>query len=108
MIFSRINLPLELIKEQRKQKLLLDQVYEFLNIEAFKDKEVIIRLKEKKESKLSFVQLNESDQKRVVSIETIKKTSIKYRLRFLDSSLFDPNFLMKLFLRLVLLKKSTE
>ena len=92
MIFSRINLPLELIKEQRKQKLLLDQVYEFLNIEAFKDKEVIIRLKEKKESELSFVQLNESDQKRVFSIETIKKTSIKYRLRFLDSSLFRSEF----------------
>ena len=88
MIFSHINLSTELIKVQRKQKLLLDQVYEFLNVEACKDQDVVDRLKNKKEFESIFIQLNENHQKRVFSIETIKKISIKYRLRFLDSSLF--------------------
>ena len=88
MIFSRINLYSELISKQSEQEVLLDQVYEFLNTGAAKDQDIVQRLKNEKEEESSVIRIDKKDTERIFSYETIKKISIRYRLRFLDTSFF--------------------
>ena len=92
MILPSINLHLELISEQTLQKELLDEIYEFLNTEISKDQEVVERLKKENLKESTKIKIENIDTKRVFSTDTIKKICIRYRLRFLDTSLFRSDF----------------
>src|SRR5215216_3789763 len=92
MIFSPLNLEQELIHERMKQQRLMNTVHELLDEVNKRDEKILERLKADNPGNESLVWLDEADTKRVFSLAEIKNTSIRYRLRFLQSSYFKAGF----------------
>jgi len=93
MLFSRINLKTELIRERGTQQQLLNEVHRILNESSEKDADVLKRLNQNSdETVISSDQLNEAEKARIFRLEEIKNLCIKYRLRFLDSSCFKQEY----------------
>ncbi len=91
MIFSRINIRKALIGERVHQQKLLRQANFLLKKATLKDEEVIKRLKQNSISNYLFLSENINTEN-IFTNDEIKQTCIKYRLRFLDSSLFKSEF----------------
>jgi len=90
MIFNRLNLKSELVKERSKQQRLMNDVAGILNDSLEKDKDILERLKRSGESKSNGLLIE--DENRIFSLEQIKKICIRYRLRFLPTNLFKAEF----------------
>jgi len=92
MIFSKVDLYAELVREQSRQKQLIDEVYDLLESSVANDEKVLQRLKDGSNDGDTFIKIDEKDSPRIFSYETIKKISIRYRLRFLDTSYFKSEY----------------
>ncbi len=90
MIFQRLNIKEELIKERSRQQRLINDVAGILNDSLEQDKDVLGRLKKSDGSKSNELQVE--DEKNIYSLEQIKKICIRYRLRFLPTRLFKAEF----------------
>ena len=88
MIFSRINLQSELVKERNKQHQLLDEIHELLENAKEKDEEILERLHSTQAEKELGIRIREEDRGRIFSLTEIKEICIRYRLRFLDTHHF--------------------
>ena len=92
MIFSPLNVEQELIHERMRQQRLINQVHELLEEVDRKDETIRHRLKkDTPEGKLP-LRLDDADKQFVFSLEEIKNTCVRYRLRFLKSSFFKAAF----------------
>ncbi len=91
MIFSPINLRDELDKEKARQNKLLKEAKSLLAESVEKDKEIMLRLKDAS-GKGSSLNLNNPEKENIFSIEEIRSVCIRYRLRFLDTSLFRSSY----------------
>jgi hypothetical protein len=91
MIFDNINVRTELVKERKKSNELLDDVNELLNIAARNDEDILQRLR-KSEGNSSNVEVDVNAADRIFTIEQIRKTCIRYRLRFLPTQHFKADF----------------
>ncbi len=92
MLLSRINLRSELIKEQSRQEILLDQVYSFLNTDAANDAGIIQRLSNPGKELSVSREIKIENPDRIFSYQSIKNISIRYRLRFLESSFYNAGY----------------
>ncbi len=89
MIFDKIDIRKALVKEQERQTSILEEVQHVLQLSSDKDKDVIRRIKKRKDSidSLPFMP-DKEDKKNIFSLNDIRSICIKYRLRFLNSSHF--------------------
>jgi hypothetical protein len=92
MIFSPLNIEQELIRERLRQERLVDEAQRILEQSLQSDEKILERLHSTFTEKELNIQLDAEDRKRVFSITDIRKISIRYRLRFLDSSFFKAEF----------------
>jgi hypothetical protein len=92
MIFSPLNIEQELFRERLRQERLVDQVQRILEQSKQSDEKILERLHSTQAEKDLNIQLDAEDRQRVFSIAEIRKTAIRYRLRFLDSSFFKAEF----------------
>lgn len=90
MIFNRLNIKSELVKERSRQQRLMNDVTGILNESLERDKDVLNRLKNSGSS--SALSVNEEDENRIYTLDQIRKICIRYRLRFLSTSLFKATF----------------
>ncbi|MFZ7116431.1 MAG: hypothetical protein ACO1G9_13705 [Bacteroidota bacterium] len=90
MIFNRLNIKSELVKERSRQQRLMNDVTGILNESLERDKDVLNRLKNSGSS--SSILVNEEDENRIYTLDQIRKICIRYRLRFLSTSLFKATF----------------
>lgn len=90
MIFNRLNIKSELVKERSRQQRLMNDVTGILNESLERDKDVLNRLKNSGSS--SAISVNEEDENRIYTLDQIRKICIRYRLRFLSTSLFKATF----------------
>ncbi len=90
MIFNRLNIKEELVKERSKQQRLMNDVTGILNDSLERDNKVLERLKGSGESNTNTLLIE--DEKRIYTLEQIKKICIRYRLRFLPTRLFKAEF----------------
>lgn len=86
-ITAPINIEVELQREQRKQKAWLDSVHDLLNDASEQDATLLNRLKGDNSAPTSADVLRMQPE-RVYTLEAIRNTCIRYRLRFLDSRYF--------------------
>ena len=91
MIFNRLNIKAELVKERSKQQRLMNDVAGILNESMKNDKDVLKRLKESGSSGEG-VEIPVDDENRIYTIDQIRTICIRYRLRFLSTSLFKASF----------------
>lgn len=92
MIFKNINLEKELRKERNKPEDLLSQVKNIFEQESTKESAILKRLNGLQEDEFKNINLDQDDLKKVYSIKEIEAICIKYRLRFLDTKLFKPEY----------------
>ncbi|MFI5164738.1 MAG: hypothetical protein ACHQHP_05780, partial [Bacteroidia bacterium] len=92
MIFSSLNLEQELIRERFRQEKLVESAHQILEEAIYSDETILERLKRTPTEKELNLRLDESDRSRIFSLTDIRKISIRYRLRFLDSSFFKAEF----------------
>ena len=85
MIFNRINLEQELIRERQRQHKILGDVYDILAKAVERDGEVLKRLQSAPEVKASGVTISIEDLPHVFETAEIRKICVRYRLRFLDT-----------------------
>ena len=90
MIFSPINLSRELIRERSRRPDLLIDVNNLLKEAAERDDEILTRLKKSDGNDVNEIDSVESAN--VFSIDEIRQICIRYRLRFLDTSLFRSSY----------------
>ena len=86
MIFNRLNIKSELVKERSRQQRLMNDVTGILNESLERDKDVLNRLRNSGSS--SAISVSEADENRIYTLDQIRKICIRYRLRFLSTSLF--------------------
>ncbi len=93
-MFKDVNLENALIREReiaREQGAMkfVYNVFDVLNDEVYAEREIRTRVEQSKSSSLvPDMTISKLDEERIFSIDEIRKICIKYRLRFLDSSLF--------------------
>lgn len=92
MLFSKINLQTELIRERNVQQALLNEVHRLLNESRLKDDEVLTRLRQTSISTFFSTKLSVEDKQRVFKLEEIRNLCIKFRLRFLDTVHFKSDY----------------
>ena len=92
MLFSRINLQTELIRERQAQQSLLDEVHAVLNESRLRDEEVLNRLRTFPSLKDVNRNLSTEDEKRIFNLAEIQTLCIRYRLRFLDTVYFKSEY----------------
>jgi len=90
MIFNRLNIKSELVKERSRQQRLMNDVTGILNESLERDKDVLNRLRNSGSS--SAISVSEADENRIYTLDQIRKICIRYRLRFLSTSLFKATF----------------
>lgn len=90
MIFHRLNIKQELIKERSKQQRLMNDVAGILNDSFEQDNDVLSRLKKSGDTNTNTLLIE--DEKRIYTLEQIKRICIRYRLRFLPTNLFKAEF----------------
>ena len=95
----------ELEKEKSREAGLLNEVNNLLREEVARDKSILSRLKGEKHGGKIEESLNES---RIFDLRHIKKLCIKYRLRFLDSSLYNKEFPYEAIAQIKELEKQLE
>ena len=95
----------ELEKEKGREAGLLNEVNNLLREEVARDKSILSRLKGEKHGGKIEESLNES---RIFDLRHIKKLCIKYRLRFLDSSLYNKEFPYEAIAQIKELEKQLE
>jgi len=89
MLFSKINIERQMVKERDRETSLMEEVDKILQLSSDKDLDVLQRLKLRTDSLASLpFSLEEMDKKNVFSLEDIRTICVRYRLRFLDPSLF--------------------
>ena len=81
MIFSRINLQSELVKERNKQHQLLDEIHELLENAKEKDEEILERLHSTQAEKELGIRIREEDRGRIFSLTEIKEICIQCFLK---------------------------
>jgi hypothetical protein len=95
MITSGINLKVELDKvehaEESATERILQQITDVFAKDMFEESNVIKNLKSKVQNQQT-IELKSFDKNQVYSIQSIQQLSIKYRLRFLHSSLYKYEF----------------
>ncbi|MFM7217755.1 MAG: hypothetical protein ACKO7B_16245 [Flavobacteriales bacterium] len=89
MLFNKINLQTELIRERKRQTTVLDDVHALLEASANRDKDVLSRLGGNDGNVL---ELQPEDQERIFALSQIRSICVKYRLRFLDSKYFKSEY----------------
>lgn len=89
MLFEKINLQTELIRERTRQNNLLDDVHELLEDSARRDQDVIDRLNGQQGGPL---ELSPEDRNRIFTLSEIRSICIRFRLRFLDSKHFKSEY----------------
>ena len=90
MIFNHLNIKSELVKERSRQQRLMNDVTGILNESLERDKDVLNRLKISGSS--SAISVIAADENRIYTLDQIRKICIRYRLRFLSTSLFKATF----------------
>jgi len=85
-MFERINIYEELVKEKKKSPSLLDEATALLQVESKKEEDILNRIKSS--SSLTQYPASVIRSENIFTVEQIRNTCIKYRLRFLDSQLF--------------------
>ena len=89
MIFERINLETELIRERERQTALIDSVHDILDESTRRDKDVLGRLDGGSGCRVNVLP---EDSGNVFTIGQIRSICIRYRLRFLDSKYFKSEY----------------
>jgi hypothetical protein len=92
MIFSSLNIEQELIRERLRQEKLVASAHDILEEAVHSDEKILTRLKTTPAEKELNLILDVTDRRRIFSLTDIRKISIRYRLRFLDSSFFKAEF----------------
>lgn len=92
MIFSPVNLKKELIRERIRQQQIMNEVHDLLQAGERRDQDVLKRLTGAGVEHGSPLTLIEEDRERIFSIQEIRQTCIRYRLRFLDTRFFRSEF----------------
>ncbi len=92
MLFSRINLQTELIRERRAQQALLEEAHRLLQEYDSKDSDVRMRLSRSSQLSGALFSLIDEDEKRVFRLTEIKTLCIRYRLRFLNTVHFKSEY----------------
>ncbi|TAH44240.1 MAG: hypothetical protein EYC69_00105 [Bacteroidetes bacterium] len=92
MLFSKINLQTELIRERKAQQELLGEVHQILHDSRLRDEEILRRLKGASGEENFNDGLSEEDKARVFKLTEIKNLCIRYRLRFLDTVHFKSDY----------------
>lgn len=89
MLFHKVNIKDQLVKEREREVSLLQEVNYLLQLSGDRDEDILRRLKNKTGpiAEVPF-ELEEADKKNLFSLNDISAICIKYRLRFLDSSHF--------------------
>lgn len=91
MVFERVNLQKELIKNRNKfvsENDLMDEIKSIFNQDDNKRAEIRQKLKSESSTKLNVFDLDLLETEKIFHLEQIKNICVDYRLRFLDSSLF--------------------
>jgi hypothetical protein len=91
MIFSKINIRKELVRERNQQQQLLDIAQSLMDEAALKDAEIFSRLKNKSIPD-DVNDLIVYEKENIFSIIEIRNICIRYRLRFLESNFFKSKF----------------
>ena len=92
MLFSKINLKTELIRERKSQQKLLDEVHDILKESIKKDEDVLDRLRQTGSGALTLNTFSKEEQEKIFNLEEIKNICIRYRLRFLNSKYFKSDY----------------
>ncbi len=92
MIFDPLDIKQELIHERMKQQKLINDVHELLEEVDRKDEKILQRLKKNESDHDLKIVPDDADIQHVFSLEEIKRTCIRYRLRFLPSKFFKSEF----------------
>lgn len=100
MLFEKIDLEEELIKEKIRQQKLADSAHALLDEATKKDELILQRLNTTEVERDLNVILYDNDRDRIFSISEIKNLCIKYRLRFLDSAHFKSPYPYEAILRI--------
>ncbi len=91
MLFSPINVRKALIRERNHEQELLQSAHQLFENAVAKEFEILSRLKIKSGESSEF-SIDELDEENIFTIDQIRKTCIRYRLRFLESSFFKSEF----------------
>jgi hypothetical protein len=89
MLFDKVNIYNELLKE--RERTLLEEAAQSLEIAAGKDKEILERLHGNEEGSFPGMETDKEPEK-IFSMRQIERICITYRLRFLDSKYFKQEF----------------
>jgi hypothetical protein len=108
MLFKRLNIKNELIKERSRQQRLMNEVSSILNESLESDKEILGRLKEKNKNNSQSLLMIPDDEAGIFSIEQIRQICIRYRLRFLPTHLFKAAFPYDAIIRIKQLERELE
>jgi hypothetical protein len=92
MLFSKINLLTELIRERETQQALLNEVHRILQESSERDEDVLRRLR-MKDADLNFsLHLSEKEKERIYNLESIRNICVRFRLRFLSTAYFKSEY----------------
>src|SRR5262249_7153047 len=100
MFFSSLDIKNKLIKERIRQHELMDEVYDILDHAVEADDFVKHRLQTAYPGDALSVRLDRRDHLNIFELQEIRTVCIRYRLRFLDSSLFKNDFPYEAILRI--------
>ena len=92
MIFSPVNLQDELIRERMRQQRIMNEVHDLFDAGTRRDQDVLDRLAGQGRQADTPLALFAEDREHVFTLDQIRQTCIRYRLRFLDTSFFRSEF----------------
>lgn len=91
MLFSPINIKDELTRLRGNRNSLLQQTQEVLALERLRENDVLDRLSDNT-NEGDFLNIKGLEAENIFSLEEIRSVCIRYRLRFLNTTLFRPAF----------------
>jgi hypothetical protein len=92
MIFSPLNIEQELIRERIRQQRFVNVAHDILEESIREEEQIRQRLHSTQAEKELHIIFNAEDRERIFSLKDIRRTCIRYRLRFLDSLYFKAEF----------------
>ena len=92
MIFSPVNLQDELIRERMRQQRIMNDVHDLFDAGTRRDQEVLDRLAGRGRPTEPQLALDAADLAHVFTLDQIRQTCIRFRLRFLDTRFFRSEF----------------
>lgn len=88
MELTTVNIENELQKQKNRKDDFINQVYSIFKSEEEKEEEIKSRLFKSTNKNFINIEIDKNDDRNVFTLNDIKEVSIKYRLRFLDSTHF--------------------